>query len=91
MGLGPVHRISFDEAGKRARKIRVLLDDRIDPLAERDRMRAEQAREQAKSKTFRVCAAEFIKDHRAGWKSDKHAAQWPSTVDARSIFPSLTE
>ena len=43
MGLGPVHRISFDEATKRARKIRVLLDDGIDPLAERDHKKAEQA------------------------------------------------
>lgn len=88
MGLGPVHRISFDEAGKLARKIRVLLDDRIDPLAERDRMRAEQAREQAKGITFRVCAAEFIKDHRAGWKSDKHAAQWPATLETYA-YPTL--
>jgi integrase len=88
MGLGPVHRISFDEAGKRARKVRVLLDDRIDPLAERDRLRAEQAVEQAKSKTFRVCAAEFIQDHRAGWKSEKHAAQWPATLETYA-YPTL--
>lgn len=81
MGLGPIHRISFEEAEKRARKIRVLLDDRIDPLAERDRLKAEKIRQQAQNMTFRVCAQEFIKSHRAGWKSEKHTAQWTATLE----------
>ena len=36
MGLGPVRKVSFDDAKKLGRKIRVLLDDGTDPLAERD-------------------------------------------------------
>lgn len=81
MGLGPVHRVSFDEATKRARKVRVLLDDRIDPLAERDNLKEQQAIEKGQQRTFRVCAEEFVKAHRAGWKSAKHAAQWSSTLE----------
>jgi integrase len=88
IGLGPVHRVSFEDAKKRSRKIRVLLDDRIDPLAERDRLRTEQALQQVQRMTFRACAAEFIKDHRASWKSDKHAAQWAATLETYA-YPAL--
>ncbi len=84
MGLGPVHRISFDEATKRARKIRVLLDDGIDPLAERDHKKAEQAL----NKTFKECAAEFIRSHEAGWKSAKHTAQWSATLETYA-YPTI--
>ena len=30
--------------------------------------------------TFRQCGEAYIAAHRAGWKNDKHAAQWPSTL-----------
>ena len=84
MGLGSANRISFDEASKRARKVRVLLDDRIDPLAERDRLKAEQAL----NKTFKACAAEFIRSHEAGWKSAKHTAQWSTTLETYA-YPTI--
>jgi integrase len=88
MGLGSANRISFDEASKRARKVRVLLDDRIDPLAERDRLKAEQAQQKAQKITFRECAETFIESHRAEWKSAKHAAQWSTTL-AEYAYPVL--
>ena len=34
----------------------------------------------AKALTFDQCAGRYIEAHRAGWKSDKHAAQWAATV-----------
>lgn len=92
MGLGPARKTSFDEAKKFARKIRVLLDEGIDPLAERDRIKQAKEDEQAKQRaaaeelaqrmTFRQCAVAFIESHRSGWKSSKHAAQWTSTLEA---------
>lgn len=81
MGLGPVHRVSFDEALQRTRKAQVLLYEGIDPLAERDRIKAEESKVQAQQMSFRVCAEAFIESHRAGWKSAKHAAQWTSTLE----------
>lgn len=30
--------------------------------------------------TFKACAEAFIAAHRAGWKNDKHAGQWPATL-----------
>jgi integrase len=99
MGLGPIRKVSFEDAKKLSRKIRVLLDEGIDPLSERDRIeqakadervriervKAEEqtkAAEQARRMTFRQCAIAFIESHRSGWKSDKHAAQWTSTLEA---------
>jgi hypothetical protein len=52
IGMGAAGRISFQEAQKRSRKIRVLLDDGIDPLAEKDRIKAEQKQTAAQSKKW---------------------------------------
>jgi integrase len=30
--------------------------------------------------TFRQCAEQYIESHRAGWSNEKHAKQWPSTL-----------
>ncbi|MFM2083551.1 MAG: hypothetical protein RLY95_369, partial [Pseudomonadota bacterium] len=81
VGMGPVRRVSFDEAQKLARKIRVILDDGRDPLEERDRALSEKIVEIARQMTFRQCAEIFIADHRDGWKSAKHAAQWTTTLE----------
>ena len=80
MGLGPVWRISFDEASKRVRKAVVLLDDGIDPLAERDIMKQQKAEEEAHCMTFSACAEAYIESHQNAWKSSKHAAQWRATL-----------
>lgn len=80
IGLGAVRKVSFEDAKKLARKIRVQLDDGIDPLAERDRLRQVKATEQAQSMTFRMCAEAYIKAHQATW-TKKHGAQWPATLE----------
>ena len=82
MGLGPVRKISFDDAKKLGRKIRVLLDDGIDPLAERDRVKHAKEVEQAHRMTFRQCAEAYIEAHRAGYKNPKSAAQWTASLEA---------
>lgn len=52
-----------------------------DPLAERE---AEQRRSNGQPEltgdTFREHADAFIEENRAGWKNDKHVAQWESTL-----------
>ena len=80
VGLGPANRVSFEEAARRARKIRVLLDDKIDPLAERDRQIIQKELEV--QRTFRECAKAYIRDHTNDWKSKKHCAQWSATLEA---------
>lgn len=77
---------------KSARKIRAGLDEGIDPLAERDRIKPAKedkqakrhatAQELAQRMTSRQCAVAFIDSHRSGWKSSKHSAQWTSAWEA---------
>jgi hypothetical protein len=38
--------------------------------------------------TFAECAKLYIALHKAGWKSAKHAAQWPSSL-ATYVYPAL--
>jgi ATP-dependent DNA ligase len=57
-----------------------LADARARALdAGRKRRRAERARQRldaAKAITFKQCSESYIAAHRAGWRNDKHAAQW---------------
>jgi len=79
LGLGAARDVSLTGAREAADRMRIRLKDGIDLVGERD-----TAREAAKPKTaapsFAECADRYIKDHRDGWKSDKHADQWPSTI-----------
>ncbi|WP_159013526.1 site-specific integrase [Acidisoma sp. S159] len=82
MGLGPLHTIGLSEARERARQCRKLQLDGIDPLEARLAKRRSARVADAKAMTFEACAETYIKSNRAGWKSEKHAAQWPATLAA---------
>jgi integrase len=84
MGLGPLRNTSFDDATKLARKVRVLLDDGVDPLEERDRRKLAkkiQEAEDAQRMTFRQCAEAYIEAHRSTYKNPKSAAQWTTSLE----------
>ena len=80
MGLGTVSLVSLQEARQKAQDARRLLFDGIDPLEKRKADAVAQRLAQASSITFQKAAEEYIKSHKAGWKSAKHAAQWSSTL-----------
>src|SRR5689334_19425370 len=80
-GLGPAADVSLEQARDKAARCRAELLDGKDPI---DATRAaEQARAVAKAKqvTFGQCADRYIAAHKAGWRNEKHAAQWRSTLD----------
>lgn len=81
MGLGSVDTWSLAEARERARQQRQLLDQGIDPIEHRKSQQMAAALEKASTVAFRDCAKDYIKDHKAGWKSAKHADQWTSTLE----------
>ena len=90
-GLGPFITVSLADARQRAEVIRKQLLDGIDP---REVQRAEKeaaAVAQANSISFDDATAAYIKSHQAGWKSDKHAAQWQATLStyASPVFGKL--
>jgi integrase len=86
MGLGPCHTISLAEARDKALACRKLKLDGRDPIEERRAQRQASKLESARAMTFRQCGEAYIAAHRAGWKNDKHAAQWPSTLQTY-VYP----
>ena len=91
MGLGPLHTINLAEARSKALACRKLLLDGADPLEAKRQHRISLALSNAKSMTFEQCAAAYIAAHKAGWKSEKHVAQWTNTLEtyAAPIFGKL--
>jgi integrase len=88
MGLGSVATISLKEAREKARQYRALLIDHIDPLDHRDRERSARIAASATRMTFEQCAMAYISAHRADWRSQTHAAQWPTSLRTH-VFPML--
>jgi integrase len=82
MGLGPLALYGLAEARNRALDARKKRHDGIDPIEARRAERARQRLEAAKAITFKQCAESYIASHKAGWRNDKHASQWPATLSA---------
>lgn len=88
MGLGSVNDFSLAEARDRARQARQQLADGIDPIEARLAARDAARKESAESITFKKAAEKFLDVHEAGWRNDKHKAQWRSTL-ATYAYPTL--
>jgi integrase len=82
MGLGPLHTVTLAEAREKALACRKQRLDGIDPIEAKRAKKQRLQIEAARAMTFRQCAEAFINAHKAGWKNAKHAAQWPSTLEA---------
>jgi integrase len=54
----------------------------IDPIDARRAERVRQRLDAAKAMTFKECAESYIASHKAGWRNEKHAYQWPATLSA---------
>jgi integrase len=88
MGLGPLHTINLATARDKARKLRELLLDGIDPLQEKKRARQELIKARAKTITFEEVARAYFDLHQAGWKNAQHRQQWLSSLE-RYAFPRI--
>ena len=82
MGLGPWPLVGLAEAREQAIEARRKLRAGIDPIDEKKAARLALKLERAKVMTFKQGAEAYIAAHEAGWKNAKHAAQWPSTLQA---------
>ncbi|HEY1797930.1 MAG TPA: Arm DNA-binding domain-containing protein [Stellaceae bacterium] len=71
MGLGPFPDVSLAEAHRRASEHRNQRRDGIDHLQAKVAQKQAQRLADAKGRTFRACAIEFIEKNRAGWKNPK--------------------
>jgi len=90
LGLGPMQLVTLAEARDAAQEERKRLRTGVDPVEHRRSLAAARAADAAKSMTFKTCAEAYINSHRAGWRNQKHAAQWRSTL-ASYAFPIMGE
>jgi integrase len=86
MGLGSYHVVTLEEARNRALECRQLRERGLDPIEARHDAKAQAALDQAKALKFADAATAYIAAHRAGWKNDRHVAQWETTLSTYA-FP----
>jgi integrase len=90
MGLGSCLTVSLAEARDRALECRKLRERDIEPIAAREAAKQEAALERARALKFKDAAATYVAAHRAGWKNDKHVAQWSATLQTYA-YPVIGE
>lgn len=79
-GLGSYPAVSLADARDEADRLRSQITAGIDPIAARETQRAASQAEAERAMTFEQCARAYVASHEAGWKNDKHRAQWHSTL-----------
>jgi integrase len=91
LGLGSLAAVGLAAARQKAADARKLIADGIDPISAKHAARGAAAAEAGNAMTFAACAAAYIKSHGAGWRSEKHAAQWTATLStyAYPVFGKL--
>jgi integrase len=86
MGLGTYPEVSLDAARNAqapawsARRCREVLAAGLDPIAERERERAERRANGVRIPTFAEVVAEYLPLKSKGLRNAKHAAQWKTTL-----------
>jgi len=88
MGLGGFPDVTLEQARDSARKARALINDGMDPIAQRKQAKSALAAQQANEKTFEQAAQAYIDTHGDAWKNAKHRAQWVSTLK-NYAYPSM--
>ncbi|MGB8417428.1 tyrosine-type recombinase/integrase [Paraburkholderia sp.] len=86
-GLGTYPETSIAEARARALAMRKIIDTGEDPIDQRN-LEREAAAVAAAALTFEKAARKVHEELKPGWKNEKHAAQWISTLETY-VFPKL--
>jgi integrase len=88
LGLGPTHTVSLAEARDKARAMRQMLLDCLDPLIERRKREQQLIAERAKAVTFKQVAEDYLSLHLDSFKNAKHRWQWRSTL-TNLVYPKI--
>jgi integrase len=78
IGIGSFSKVSLKDARQRATAVRVQMEAKLDPVAER--------RKAAGIPTFRAAAALVFSEQAPAWRNAKHAKQWMRTLEVHA-FP----
>lgn len=81
IGLGGFPDVPLADARQRAREARELIRQGIDPAEQRQAAQDALRAAEGKRVTFRKAAERFLERKRPEFRSEKHAAQWTSTLE----------
>jgi len=79
-GLGSINTLNLGEAREAARKCRQLRLQNIDPIEEKKKQKITARLEAAKAMSFKDCAEQYLKAHKAGWKNEKDIKRWANSL-----------
>ncbi len=85
MGLGVFPAVSLKEARNEADKNRLILNQGVDPLDQKAKLKTDAQR--GRRDTFKAEALRYIKAHSPAW-SPRHAQQWKRSLELH-VFPRL--
>ena len=88
VGMGSTEYVTLSEARERAFEYRRLLARGGDPLDTKRGIKLEQQRTEARSKTFRECAIEYIAAHEQTWRGNASRQQWTASLEQHA-FPKI--
>jgi integrase len=83
MGLGGYSKTgnNLAKAREKAVEARDAIKKGTDPIEVNKAARSALKASRAAALTFKQCAAKYIAAHKAGWKNEKHAGQWLTTLE----------
>lgn len=79
-GLGSLHVVSLAAARELAQEAGKLVRLGVDPIEKKIEDKRERLLEAANTITFKEACEKYIASQEAGWKNEKHKAQWRSTL-----------
>lgn len=80
IGLGGFPDVTLAQAREKARVMRELIRQGIDPVEQKKAARAALEAEQARFITFDECARRYIDSIEPSFSNDKHASQWRNSI-----------
>jgi integrase len=80
IGLGGYPDVTLSQAREKAREMKDLIRQGVDPVQARKDARSALIATQQKEITFEKAAKEYMAAKGAEWKNAKHCAQWESTL-----------
>ena len=89
MGLGTLDAVPLARARIEAARLKAETTDPskpADPLQNRRKERVALRLQRVRQMSFRECAQALMDSKRHGWKNEKHAAQWQSTLE-KHVYP----
>ena len=74
-GIGPLHKVSLQQARETAARYRALAYKGVDPIADK-----RNSRKSTPALTFEDVARQAHAERRSSWSNDKHVDQWLNTL-----------